>query len=72
MSNDTLKINRADFSLDRKQARQDASAASTVKSSYEMDAVLHRRLRMLAVNTGRKLNVLFEEAVSDLLSKYGG
>lgn len=69
-----LKINRTEFSL-KKSGCSDRSGSvvsgNVVKSSYEMSSELHRELRVFCAREGRKLNEVFEEAVRDLLEKYG-
>lgn len=71
---ENLKLKNASFSLSK--PGKSASAAvqedeAPVKSSYIMSADTHRRLRLLSADTGKKLNMLFSEAIDDLLKKYG-
>lgn len=69
MGND-LKLNRADFSF-RSGRRAAEAAGAVVKSSYELPEAKHRELRVLSARLGRRIGSLLEEAVDDLLAKYG-
>lgn len=72
MSNE-LKLNRADFSFrsGRRAAGAAEAAGTVVKSSYELPEAKHRELRVLSARLGRRIGSLLEEAVDDLLAKYG-
>ncbi len=69
-------VNRADFSLrslkKEKSVLRGNRVGETINSSYTIDADIQRRLKMLAVERGVKMNQLFLEAITDLLDKYGG
>lgn len=70
-----LKIKKTDFSLNREKKPSTGAKPSfngpVAKSSYELPIEKHQALRVLSARTNKKLNVLFEEAIDDLLSKYG-
>ena len=63
--------NGFDFSEMSRRKGQAEADSETRKSSYLISAGLQKKVKMLAVERGVKLNDLIIEALTDLLRKYG-
>ena len=65
------KKGAVDFSEISRRKGQIEADEQIRKSSYLIKAGLQKKIKMLAVERGVKLNDLIIEALSDLLRKYG-
>ncbi len=71
-----IKINKSVFSLPKDSrgaagGRRGAFEGPMCKSSYSIPQETQWALKMLSVERHVKMNVLIQEAFSDLLAKYG-